>query len=196
MKLKYHMRGLGIGILLTTLIFALSDTEEKLTDKEIMVRARALGMVTVEESNQQLEQVLEDIKPTGLEEQPSGTPAAEPTAEPTKVPAEPTAAPTIAPTPEPTPEPTKVPDQTVEETPTNQTEDQENGAEINFTIKSGMSSGQVAALLVEIGLVDSEEEFNKYIVKVGKASVIRVGDYSLPKGASYWDIVTEITTRR
>lgn len=46
MKLKYYLRGLGIGIVVTTLIFTLTSGEkESLSDAEIRERAYQLGMV-------------------------------------------------------------------------------------------------------------------------------------------------------
>lgn len=47
MKLKYYLRGLGIGILLSTLIISLANKKTvkiELTDAEIIERAEALGM--------------------------------------------------------------------------------------------------------------------------------------------------------
>lgn len=44
MKLKYYLRGLGIGILVTALIMGATDGKE-LTDEEIKARAIQLGMV-------------------------------------------------------------------------------------------------------------------------------------------------------
>jgi hypothetical protein len=188
MKLKYYMRGLGIGIVLTTLILSIGNTKEKLSDQEIIKRAKALGMEMKETSNINLDKVLDSIKPSGTPTlQPSLTPAAEPTASPTL---EPTATPEPTVTPEPTKEPTAQP------TPTEISEvneDQEGNTEISFTIAKGMSSDRVAKLLVEAGLIENADEFNQYIMKAGKASVISVGTYSLPKGASYDDIIKEIT---
>lgn len=47
MKLKYYLRGLGIGILVTTIILmiAFARHPQKLTDEEIIARAEMLGMV-------------------------------------------------------------------------------------------------------------------------------------------------------
>lgn len=47
MKLKYYLRGLGIGILVTAVIMGVSSGKHKesLTDQEIKERAAALGMV-------------------------------------------------------------------------------------------------------------------------------------------------------
>ncbi|MBE5882252.1 MAG: endolytic transglycosylase MltG [Lachnospiraceae bacterium] len=46
MKLRYYMRGLGIGILVTAILMSvtLDGKTEKLTDAEIIERAKALGM--------------------------------------------------------------------------------------------------------------------------------------------------------
>lgn len=45
MKLKYYLRGLGIGILVTAIIMSCTRKPEKLTDAEIKMRATQLGMV-------------------------------------------------------------------------------------------------------------------------------------------------------
>lgn len=45
MKLKYYLRGLGIGIAVTSLVLGLSGRKESLTDEEIKARAAELGMV-------------------------------------------------------------------------------------------------------------------------------------------------------
>lgn len=190
MKLKYYMRGLGIGIILTTLILSIGGTKDKLSDQEIKDRATVLGMEMKDEDNFNLDEVLNQIDLTGTPAPTSistPVPSSEPTVEPTK---EPTAAPTSIPTPVPTLAPTTVP----EPTATPETNGQANQI-INFTIKSGMSSGQVSKLLVEKGLIKDAEDFNQAIIKEGKASIIRVGDYSLPQGATYGDIIKEITTK-
>lgn len=46
MKLKYYLRGLGIGILVTTVILSLAGIGRKnMTDEEVIKRAKELGMV-------------------------------------------------------------------------------------------------------------------------------------------------------
>ena len=47
MKLKYYLRGMGIGIILTAIVmgFALGGRKATLSDAEIIQRAKALGMV-------------------------------------------------------------------------------------------------------------------------------------------------------
>ena len=50
MKLKYYLRGMGIGIILTAIVmgFALGGRKASLSDAEIIQRAKALGMVEAE----------------------------------------------------------------------------------------------------------------------------------------------------
>ena len=47
MKFKYYLRGLGIGILISTIILSISFAMKKndLSDDEIIARAKELGMV-------------------------------------------------------------------------------------------------------------------------------------------------------
>ncbi|RKM62450.1 hypothetical protein D6855_03290 [Butyrivibrio sp. CB08] len=47
MKLKYYLRGMGIGIILTAIVmgFALGGRKATLSDAEVIQRAKALGMV-------------------------------------------------------------------------------------------------------------------------------------------------------
>lgn len=208
MKVKYYLRGLGIGIILTTLLLTLGSPKEKLSDQEVIDRAEKLGMVMKEE-NPDLEQILKEINPSASPAGASVTPSPEsspvPTAEPTLTPTQaPTPEPTTAPTPQPTAVPTEEPVQpTIEPTPsiagsgTPETDKGQSGtSEITFTVKSGMSSGMVSELLKEVGLVDDADDFNNYIEKSGKASIIRVGTYTMPKGSSYKEIVTKITTKQ
>ena len=66
MKLKYYLRGMGIGIILTAIVmgFALGGRKATLSDAEIIQRAKALGMVDGESgvlSNAQSEEAEETI---------------------------------------------------------------------------------------------------------------------------------------
>ena len=45
MKLKYYLRGLGIGIIVTAIIMSITNKPEEMTDAQIKMRALELGMV-------------------------------------------------------------------------------------------------------------------------------------------------------
>ncbi len=96
MKQKYYIRGLGIGILITTILFILVKPSGP-SDEEIIKRAEELGYVKVEE----------DVTPTiNLEELMKQTPA------PSRA-ATDTPKPTETPTPTTTPQETLVPLETL-----------------------------------------------------------------------------------
>ena len=44
MNLKYYLRGLGFGIIVTALVMGFSGSRDKMSDAEIRSRAEALGM--------------------------------------------------------------------------------------------------------------------------------------------------------
>lgn len=81
MKLKYYLRGVGVGIILTTLILTISyraNGGAKLSDEEIIKRAEKLGMVMQDDID------MDDIvAPT---QTPTVTPTSVPTKEPTDKP--------------------------------------------------------------------------------------------------------------
>lgn len=140
MKLRYYLRGLGIGIIVTAVIMGVAlDGKRELTDDEIRARAAELGMIentvlapapTKEgdaDSQGQEEGAASDAEQP--EEMPTTAPAPTVTAAltPTAVPTvtaalTPTAVPTVtaAPTPtaKPTPTATAVPTVTAAPTPT------------------------------------------------------------------------------
>lgn len=57
MKLKYYLRGLGIGIIISTIILTVSfcgqDVGREISDEEIIKRAMELGMVMPEEDTEE-----------------------------------------------------------------------------------------------------------------------------------------------
>ncbi|HHU70983.1 MAG TPA: endolytic transglycosylase MltG [Clostridiales bacterium] len=193
MKLKYYMRGLGIGILLTTIIFVLSGYNKGLTDEEIKEKAAELGMVWKDQRDNSdegsLDKVLEDIL---ADKDPTPEPTIEPTPDPTPEPtSEPTPEPTIEPTPEPTPEPAPEPtEEPAAELPVEDSEDV--SKEVLITITKGMSSDDVSRVLYEAGLIDSAYAFNRYIISKGKSTVISYGSFNISIGATYDEIIDVI----
>ncbi len=133
MKRKYYLRGLGIGILVTALVFVITKPSE-LTDEEIIKRAQELGYEKIEEKDITPSLSIKDLMETGTPTPtqtviltdtpaPTLTPTPTPTKEPqeTQAPTEtPTPAPTMteAPTKAPTLTPTAVPTETPTPTPT------------------------------------------------------------------------------
>ena len=89
MKLKYYIRGLGVGIFFTTLLFILltGNKKNELTESEIIQRALALGMVETKTSaiTQPTETEIETETETQPETQPETEIETEPETESTSV---------------------------------------------------------------------------------------------------------------
>lgn len=174
MKLKYYLRGLGIGILVTAAILTIVyHTKGSMSDSQIMKRAAQLGMVmaSTEEDTLFAQTTQAD---TTIEE--TGTISVEET---TTV-VETTEAVTEAPTEKPTEAPTEAPTEPA-------------AAEAVLTISPGMYSESVSAELVRLGIITNQKEFNSYLVNNGYAERIQTGDFKIKADMSYDEIARIIT---
>lgn len=130
MKLKFYLRGLGIGVAVTALVMGLALSGNKkgtMTDEEIKERAGELGMVeegkvlaqpNLTQSDDATSASENEVTPTSAQK-PTDTPAPTKTPEPKETPTpEPKETPTPEPTKTPTPEPTEAPTPEPTETPT------------------------------------------------------------------------------
>lgn len=170
MKLKYYLRGLGIGILVTAAILTIVyHTKGSMSDSQIMKRAEQLGMVmaSTEEDTLFAQTTQAD---TTIEE--TGTISVEET---TTV-VETTEAVTEASTEKSTEAPTEPA-----------------VAEAVLTISPGMYSESVSAELVRLGIITNQKEFNSYLVNNGYAECIQTGDFKIKADMSYDEIARIIT---
>ena len=168
MKLKYYLRGIGIGILVTALIMGFTTRDSRpLTDAEIKAAAAELGMV---ESD--------SLRLADLPQEPTPTP--EITPEPTK---EPETTPEPEATTESSGEPAKEPETT-----------QESGTDISVTVSAGSGSRTVCNRLEEVGVITDAAEFDKYLCDQGYSKRICVGTFEIPADAS-WEEIAKIITR-
>ena len=163
MKLKYYLRGLGIGILVTAVIMGVTQgsRKETLSDREIRERAAALGMVEPGKSLADLEA--------------AETPAATEIPEATETPAA-TEAPAATETPEVTVRPTQKP------------AEEEAGSSYTFEIQAGDSSYQVAYRLQQAGLVADARDFDNYLCSKGYDRKLKTGSYEIPETATEEEI--------
>ena len=173
MKLKYYLRGLGIGILVTAVIMGVTQgsRKETLSDREIRERAAALGMVEPGNS-------LADLEAT---ETPAATeiPEAIETPVATEIPEAietPAATEALAATPEVTARPTQKP------------AEEEEGSSYTFEIQAGDSSYQVAYRLQQAGLVADARDFDNYLCSKGYDRKLKTGSYEIPETATEEEI--------
>ena len=174
MKLKYYLRGLGIGILVTAAILTIVyHTKGSMSDSQIMKRAAQLGMVMASTEEDTLFAQTTQVDTT-IEE--TGTISVEET---TTV-GETTEAVTEASTEKPTEAPTEALTEPA-------------AAEAVLTISPGMYSESVSAELVRLGIITNQKEFNSYLVNNGYAERIQTGDFKIKADMSYDEIARIIT---
>lgn len=175
MKLKYYLRGLGIGILVTAVIMGVTQgsRKETLSDREIRERAAALGMVEPGNSLADLE-AAETPAATEIPEAIE-TPAATKTPEAAETPAA-TEAPAATETPEVTARPTQRP------------AEEEEGSSYTFEIQAGDSSYQVAYRLQQAGLVADARDFDNYLCSKEYDRKLKTGSYEIPETATEEEI--------
>ena len=188
MRFKYYLRGAGIGIILTTLIFTISIAATKdhntLTDAEIAARAEEMGYVIIGEDSKPEEEAEEstdssnenvetDMKSAFTKEDKSASSEVSKIEEETE----------------------KLPNNTAENTSSKKSSDSVVEYKA-FTISPGQSSITVAKNLYEAGLVSDEKEFSDYMDKLGVDNRLQSGSFYLSTDMSYDDIVAVLVTKQ
>ena len=209
MKLKYYLRGLGIGMAVTALILGISfsgrqgQEAQTLTDEQIRERASELGMVDSSEltlaalASSAAQTPEATIEPEAAAEpeataEPKMTTEPEATAEPeTTTEPEATAEPETMTEPEATAEPkmTTEPEATAEPELITAPEQ----SQTTITIKKGSDSGSVSRMLYEAGLVENAKAFDNYLCNNGYSRSINPGIYEIAPGTSEEEIAKIIT---
>ena len=219
MKLKYYLRGLGIGMAVTALILGISfsgrqgQEAQTLTDEQIRERASELGMVDSSEltlaalqnsAQPQITMEPEVTEESKLTADPETTTEPEATAEPEtttepKATAEPemTTKPEVTAEPEMTtkPETTAEPEMTTKPEATKEPEliTAPEQSQTTITIKKGSDSGSVSRVLYEAGLVENAKAFDNYLCNNGYSRSINPGIYEIAPGTSEEEIAKIIT---
>lgn len=208
MRLKYYLRGLGIGIICTTLLMTIEShtNTQTMTDEEVIERAEELGMVMQEDadpvkktaqdpseqaSTQKGENSYENNEGKQKDQKndrQNKTSAAEGTAQPENGSAKKKSS--TAQEGESAPPA----DSEVQNTEEPAKENPQDGDEpapqlVEFEVEQGESSDAVARNLFQNHLVDDAEAFNDYVVSNGYDSRFMPGHFSIPEGSSYEEIV-------
>lgn len=215
MKLKYYLRGLGIGILITTVILSLAGIGRKnMTDEEVVKRAKELGMVESTLLSDLPDQTkAEEVRPTEPEtsEPETSEPetslqpetseqenSAEPEAGPGPETSEPeTLEPEVSPEPEETastPETPAAPGETPV-SPEDGNPDTPAGETVTLVIGRGESSTTVSKNLKKAGIVEDAAAFDRFLCNNGYDKKIITGTYEIPYGASEEEIAKIITRK-
>ena len=196
MKLKYYLRGLGIGILITTIIFIIGihvNQDQMFSDEEVIRRAKALGMVmdetdgkTINELDKDKKQDSEskDQKDSQKEDRKESKSDNKDKQEQAKD------------------DQTKN-DQTKADAESEKTQDSDAAAaqketveQVEISILPGEYSDTISQKLLDAGLIDDKAAFSKYINDTNVDNLIQPGTFTVPKGASYEEVAKILTTKQ
>ena len=196
MRLKYYLRGIGIGIIFSTLLLTIcfyfgkdSLAKETISDAEIIKRATELGMVMTDEGLE--ENVGEDIpKDSSIESKDKSSMNSKENIIEEAV------------------------DESANESPKDSTAKEESSSEesasveqqnaneiteevkyVPFTVKGGESSEMVSKNLKKAGLIDSVDDFNKYLNKLNIDNLIQAGTFYVMEGSSYDDLAALLVNK-
>ncbi len=202
MKLKYYLRGLGIGIIGTAIVMgiALSGKKETLSDEEIIERAEVLGMVMEgelvpdredpeQENNSEDPGTTQESQPNGEgegdggqdrgedNEGDSGQDRGEDNGDDSSQ------------------EPDEELDSESQDSEIVQQPSGEDGGVVELEIKEGEFSDVISKKLYQAGLIPDAEKFNTYMTQKGVDDSLRIGVHLIPMGASADEIIDILKAR-
>lgn len=218
MRLKYFLRGVGIGILVTTIILtATHASERRMSDSEVIDRAIELGMsfsashsgqqssteeASSEESSAGQENSGDDVTDdlqheseaeTEMGSQSPSETASELAGDGEALPGKESEAVTGM--------TTQATTETTETTTELTTENNNAGSaagvinnEVTCTINitKGMSSRTVCDMLKQNGIIEDAADFDRYLIKTGYDDKIRVGEVEVNSGMTYEELTASL----
>lgn len=195
MKLKYYLRGIGIGVVVTTLIFMVSialhkNEENPKTPAEDKKSATVADMMETEtESETESESTQEEKQSDAKVPEQKSTEVKKPETKgsETKVPEEKSS--------EAKPADKKEENKNTVPNDKTNADSSDSGGKVRFEIGGGEYSDVICKKLQQANLVDSAEEFNKFLIANDYDNLILPGVYAIPKGASYEEIAKLLTTK-
>lgn len=206
MKMIYYLRGLGIGILITTLIFSISSkpTKEVWTDEMVTKRAEELGMswkktsilVDYDSIDQSIygTEVDNESIPSEEDSENIGQEIEVETEKEIEVESEQEIEP--------------IQEDTIDESGQIEEQEELQQQEIKeqdekpvlvtkkIKVQAGMSARQVSLLLQQAGVIVDADEFNQYLIKEQLAGSILTKEFEIPVNATYRKIAKIITSAK
>ncbi len=183
MKLKYYLRGIGIGMIVTAVLFMLGGAGTKpMSDAEIIKRAKDLGLV----ENTVLKDLAQE-KETDKIKEPLSEQETEISEEESEEISEPVSEEQIA----------DAEGNSAQETGSEGTSESDEVIEefVVIHIISGDSSVSVSQKVFEMGLVESAKEFDTFLCANGYERILAVGQHEVKKGATMQEIADALTRR-
>ena len=187
MKRKYFLRGLGLGLITASLMFAFAFIFYKptLSESEIKKQAKALGMVESTNNKNSSNQSTDEKDDSNSLDTTTTESKTDDNGVVTNTVTNPDGSTTTT---------TSIPGDVSKLGDKSATTN--SGKNIVISVAGGENSAAVSLDLFHKGLVSDNAEFDKYIESTGKDNSIRPGTYEIPEGSTYAQIADIITTRK
>lgn len=196
MKLKYYLRGVGIGLIVATLIWMITAAlhpNTDISDEEIIARAEELGMVMKADEEKDENKTLADLDDPNTEEADDKTLQEDAKEDQKEDSAETAKTETDQDKTDPAQE---VSEQTQQNTGDAEQSKMEVIEKVEITIVPGEYSDKVSKKLQKAGLIDDAEAFNKYLAEKKYDNLVQPGNYEIPKDSDYDSIIKIITEKK
>lgn len=199
MKLKYYLRGLGIGIIVTAVIMTVAfGNKQPMTDEEVVKRAKELGMI---ENSVLVDRAEKDVE-SNVDEETDKEVVGDEIVDNEVVSDE--IVDNEAVSDEETDGEISQEDTEKEDTKKEDTEKQDTVKEdtekettqkdvVSITVVGGDTSWTVSKRMEEAGLIDSAKDFDTHLCRYGYDKKISVGTYDIPKSATPEEMAKIIT---
>lgn len=201
MRLKYYLRGLGLGIIFAVFIMMVGyhNHGSSMSDSEIIEKAKALGMVETEDSSGMKSDKKTDNKTD--EKSDKKTDTSEPdtaiadtsAAEDTQTGTDNTDADNIAGAADA--DTTAPSDVAATDSAASDAAQPQQNTTFTVTVGSGDTCRMIAERLQAAGIIDDAEKFRAYMGQKGVDQFIADGNHEIPYGASYDDIINILTQK-
>ncbi len=177
MNVKWFLRGLGIGIVVTALLLCITyrNTEKNMS---VIQKAKELGMVFPEVETEAVEQSVEkrlEKQPDSKEVSPAAVEGTEKVEESEKK--------------------KEAKDKLEKSKDDIQNASNYHGKNRTFVVRSGLLSSSVSREMEEAGIIDDADEFDEYLQEKGYERMVRSGKYKIPADADI-ETIAKIITRQ
>lgn len=201
MRLKYYLRGLGLGIIFAVFIMMVGyrNHGSSMSDSEIIEKAKALGMVETEDTSGMKSDKKTDNKTDEKSDkkidtsEPDTTIADTSAAEDTQTGTDNTDADNIAGTADA--DTTAPSDVAATDSAASDAAQPQQNTTFTVTVGSGDTCRMIAERLQAAGIIDDAEKFRAYMGQKGVDQFIADGNHEIPYGASYDDIINILTRK-
>lgn len=192
MRLKYYLRGLGLGIIFAVIIMMIGfhDNKQSMSDTEIIEKAKTLGMVEAKNISGTVADEYNSEKTDSSAANSDASSQKAETEQDSQMQDSQTAQ-------EDTQQEDTQPEDTQPAADAKQETVEPQDAVTTYTISvtSQDTCRTIAEKLKALNLVDDAEQFRIYMGQKGADHFIADGEHVIPQGASYDDIITILTQK-